>query len=83
MNHELRIKESFANAIVDGRKKFEVRWNDRGYQTGDTVTFNVYKDGEGVRATGHPIQGKTYRIGYVLSGWGLKNGYVAFGIEPI
>lgn len=38
-------------------------------------------------SNGHPaihvISNRRYRITYVLSGWGLKNGYVAFGIEEV
>lgn len=30
----------------------------------------------------HPLNGKEYEITYVLSGWGIENGYVALGIVP-
>lgn len=29
----------------------------------------------------HSINDKVYEITYVLNGWGIKNGYVVFGIK--
>ena len=60
-------------------KCFEVRENDRGYQKGYLVQFEPYDPYK--LSTHHPIREKTYMITYVLSGWGIKNGYVAFGIK--
>lgn len=49
------------------------------FKKGDYVRFQtVGKDGLPIR---HAINDKRYRITYVLCGWGLKNGYVAFGLE--
>lgn len=31
MTHDLKIQKQFADAVLDGRKTFEVRSNDRGY----------------------------------------------------
>lgn len=78
MLHELKLKEDFADAITDGRKTFEVRRNDRGFQTGDRVRFKVV-DALGFE-TEHPLNGREMRITYVLSGWGIKEGYVVFGV---
>ena len=81
MLHKIKIREEFADAILNGDKTFEVRFNDRVYQKGDTVKFSV------VTETGivfnHPINEMEFDITYVLSGWGLKKGYVAFGIRRI
>ena len=35
MVHNIKIRESFAEAVMRGDKTFEVRKNDRGYQKGD------------------------------------------------
>lgn len=78
MLHELKLREDFADAITDGRKTFEVRRNDRGFQTGDRVRFNVV-DALGFE-TVHPLNRREMRITYVLSGWGIKEGYVVFGV---
>ena len=82
MIHVLKILEQFADAIVDGDKNFEIRNNDRGFQKGDDVRFIVV-DINGKRQRGHAIELNTYRITYVLSGWGLEPGYVVFGIRRV
>ena len=79
MRHKLKIREPYADAIADGRKRFEVRMNDRGYQAGDTVSFDVI-DSHGL-SVAHEVSGALYRITYVYSGMGLADGFVVFGIE--
>lgn len=85
MLHELKIEKQFADAVLDGRKTFEVRRNDRGFNAGDLVRFEVVEQGAAfvLRCGNHPLNGEVYRIGYVLSGWGLEDGYVAFSIAPV
>ena len=73
--HELKILESFATDIVMGRKTFEVRKNDRGFQKGDYVEFTCIEN------ENHSINHMTYEITYVLYGWGIEQGYVVFGIK--
>ncbi len=81
MTHVIKILNSYADAIVDGRKTFEVRENDRGYNAGDKVRFKVV-DSSGIQQTTHPLYDKVYNIIYVHSGLGLKDNYVVFSIEP-
>ena len=76
--HHIKIAEEFADAVLSGDKCFEVRENDRGYQKGDRVCFRVV-DKFGI-SLDHPLNHVAYDITYVLSGWGLKEGYVVFGI---
>jgi hypothetical protein len=40
--HELRCTPAYFDETWDGAKPFEVRWNDRGYQSGDTVELQEY-----------------------------------------
>lgn len=84
MLHELKIEKQFADAVLDGRKTFEVRKNDRGFNVRDLVRFTVVEHGVATEAVckGHPLNRAVYRITYVLSGWGIKDGYVAFSIAP-
>ncbi len=37
MVHELKIIPDFFEAVASGKKKFEVRYDDRGYQAGDEL----------------------------------------------
>ena len=78
--HTLKLEECFCEAVVTGKKCFEIRKNDRGFQPGDTIEFLPVNNGHPAI---HVISNRRYRITYVLSGWGLKNGYVALGIEEV
>lgn len=79
MLHELKIRENFADDIVFNEKNFEIRFNDRGYQKGDKIRFTAV-DSLDCECIGHPINKMLFKITYVLSGWGLKENYVALSI---
>ena len=90
MRHSLKLNYRFAEPVYNGDKRFEIRNNDRAFQKGDEVQFTVIND-EGAeyklwnRLTGryeaHPLEYMVFEISYIISGWGLKNGYVVFGIK--
>lgn len=74
--HNIRVLDVFADDILSGVKSFEVRLNDRMYQMGDIINYTVVDDvGKMIE---HPLSKKYFRITFVLSGWGLKEEYVAF-----
>lgn len=75
--HNLKLSIEFCDDVLNGKKNFEIRNNDRGYQTGDLIKFIPTNDKK------HEISNHTYRIKYILSGWGLKNGFVALAIEEV
>ena len=83
--HELKIEHDYAESVWLGDKNFEVRFNDRGFQKGDTVRFlPLGKDSYTSIDTEHPLYRKEFRITYVVGSFrGLADGYVAFGIRPI
>jgi len=83
MTHQIKIRESFAEAVLQGIKTFEVRKNDRGYQKGDLVCFKVLYDSDGLEMIDHPLSKLCYEITYVLNGWGIEDGYVVFGIKRL
>jgi len=76
IDHILKIKEEYADAIVRGDKLFEIRYNDRGYQKGDKIQFSC---NERI----HGIEKNIYEITYLLHGWGLKEDWCVFGIKEI
>ena len=80
MRHYLKIEKPFADAIVEGRKTFEVRRNDRGFNADDTIVFHCVGGNVELK---HKINTRVYRIPYVLSGFGLREAFVAFGIKDI
>lgn len=82
MLHRIKLSEDFAEAVLNGDKSFEISKNDRGYQKGDTVIFTVVeRDNPVFEVAKHPLNGILFEITYVISGWGLQDGYVAFGIR--
>ncbi len=80
--HNLKLSIEFCDDVLSGKKNFEIRENDRGFQTGDLIKFTPYGYG-GTNNENHEIAKHTYRIKYILNGWGLKNGFVALAIEEV
>lgn len=82
--HRLKVLIKYADAIMDGTKTFEVRKNDRGYEVGDKIVFNVVADDchSVEEAAMHPLNGAAYRIDYILDDFeGLAQKYVALAIS--
>ena len=70
--------------VLDGKKTFEIRFNDRGYQVGDLIVLKETKftgqqmrEGSPLIYTGREMQ---KQISYILSGYGLQDGWVILGI---
>jgi ParB family chromosome partitioning protein len=42
MIHELKILPEYFQEILDGKKTFEYRYNDRGYKNGDILHLREY-----------------------------------------
>ena len=80
MIHKIKLQKEFADAVLSGDKCFEIRNNDRGYQKGDKVKFQVM---DGSTEMGHALNTWEFIITYVMSGWGIEQGYVVFGIKRI
>lgn len=76
--HDLKLDSAFWEDVLSGRKPFEVRKNDRGFQKGDIVSFRKMLDGRDI----FKLSGD-FEITYVLSGWGIETGYVVFGIKKL
>lgn len=82
--HALKIQMKYADAVLSGKKSFEVRKNDRGFKVGDEIVFIVVND-KGCQipaAARHPLNGAAYRIDYILDDFeGLAQKYVALAIS--
>ena len=81
--HNIKLNIAFCDDVYSGIKPFEIRENDRGYQKGDHIKFIPYDSKIYPKTPEHPIANKKYEITYVLNGWGLKNGYIVFGIKEV
>lgn len=79
MQHSVKIQMEYYEHIIEGRKRFEVRLNDRDYQVGDTLLLREYN-----AHTDYCKMGSSrWEIVYVHCGLGMKKGYVVLGIEPL
>jgi ASC-1-like (ASCH) protein len=59
-HHDIKILPIYFDYVREGRKTFELRINDRDYQSADTVTLHEW---EKDNYTGRKIK---FEIGYVL-----------------
>ena len=76
--HNLKITPEYFQDVVSGKKKFEVRENDRGFLLGDILHLKEY-DLENKRYTGQKV---IVEIIYLLENFdGLKENYVVLGIS--
>lgn len=77
MEHRLKIMPEYFQAVIDGRKTFELRKDDRGFSVGDTLALTEWN--------GDDYTGREYRcrIDYILKDYnGLSPGYAILGIVP-
>lgn len=79
--HKLKLNIEFCDAVFSGEKTFEVRLNDRGYQTGDRIKFIPVDSDK--NTVSHKIENREYKITYILNDWGIKNGYVVLAIKEL
>lgn len=83
ITHVLKFKGAdLCDAVYEGRKPYEIRFNDRDYKVGDIIQ-PVSIDEYHCRIN-HPIDSVRYVITYVSYEWpeALKEGYCVFGIKP-
>lgn len=71
--HELKILPEYFEPAIAGLKNFEIRYNDRNYQVGDTITLREWVNGN--------YTGREYsrKIQY-LTDYKQKDGYVVMDL---
>ena len=79
--HELKIKEEYACAKFYGRKLFEIRKNDRGFNVGDIVRYKVICE-QGKEPVYKSIEEKLFEITYITD-FEQKDGFVVFGEKEV
>ena len=78
--HELKILPEYFQAVWYGKKKFEMRKNDRDFQVGDML---ILREWDGVRYTGSALCVTVtyiYQDGFV---GGLEDGWCIMSIAHI
>ena len=85
MIHQLKIWPQYYCRVADGTKTFEIRKNDRAFQSGDTVVLREWNPNPQNSTTDSP-KGYTdskalkFRIGYIHY---LNSNDVIFSLLPI
>ena len=80
MHHDLKLFTKYFQSVVDGKKRSEVRYNDRNYQVGDTITLHEGQPGlSGFEYTGRT---ESCRISFI-DDFGLNAGYVNLSIADV
>ena len=80
--HELKILPEFYKAVLDGRKTFEIRRNDRDFQVGDILELREW-DSVIKWYTGNSIK---FVVTYLLTSSefeGIAEGYCVMGLSGI
>lgn len=77
--HELKTRCEYFQAVFDGKKPFEVRKDDRNYQTGDWLMLREWDHGR-CEYTGMWLQ---CYVTYKLAGgaFGVEEGYCVLGLS--
>jgi len=76
--HELKTVQPYFNQLLSGEKTFELRFNDRDFQVGDTLILKEYTITDHDFYGGDEYSGRsiTVKVTNVLSGFrGLENSY--------
>tara|TARA_B110001452_G_scaffold13737_1_gene11329 strand:- start:512 stop:748 length:237 start_codon:yes stop_codon:yes gene_type:complete len=77
MIHELKIKSEYLIEVIEGRKPFELRKDDRDYKTGDFLHLRGYHDGR------YNHLETVKEIIYIFRGgeYGLEKGFAILGLK--
>lgn len=75
--HEVKCWPGFFDALDDGKKRFEVRYNDRDYKVGDTLHVREWD------MTTYTGRDCWLWIDYVMTGgqMGVQDGYVVMSVH--
>ncbi len=87
-SHDLKTWPEFFQAVLDGKKRFEIRRDDRGFMEGDTLVLKEWDPGLNpglsgdLNYTGRKIR---VRVTYKLHGgmFGVDLEYCVLGFEYI
>jgi hypothetical protein len=77
MTHELKTWPEYFQPVLDGRKTFEIRRDDRPFAVGDELWLREYEPSKG-----HTGRSCSRRITYVLRDYPeIKDGFCVLGLE--
>ena len=82
MIHELKIWPEYFDSILYGDKTFEFRFNDRNYQSGDSLCLKEFSPVT-KEYTNRSLHVFVSSILYDVPDFGLKEGYCIMSIKHI
>lgn len=77
MLHKLKIEKNYFEAVLNGIKNFEIRFNDRDYHEGDILELCEFVNGQ---YTGRSVRKVVNYIFLDLTSRFLQPGYVILGL---
>ena len=86
--HTLKTDPDVFQAVMDGRKTYEIRKNDRGFCTGDTLILLETQHTGAAMAAGAPLvytgRELTMHVTHMVTGpiYGLKAGWSILSVQP-
>lgn len=82
--HELKIRKEYFDAKLDGRKSWEIRKDDRGFEVGDYLCLREIVSMFDSEPAMHEYTGRVLitEVLYVHRGIGLLDGYVVISERP-
>ena len=84
--HELKIKHEYLVEVATGVKTFELRKNDRDYQVGDLIRFDIKESIFDSTRDIYIDKDTLYKITYVLKDvpqYGLDKDYCILAIKKL
>lgn len=78
-SHNLKTWPEYFAAVRSGKKRFEIRRNDRDFAVGDILVLREFNPGSGA----YTDQTEERQVTFMLSGgqFGLEAGFVAMGLS--
>ena len=86
--HNLKLNDRYFEAVVTGKKTFEIRKNDRDYHVGDILDLRRVDDNGKIMLNKIGMEDICIRVvDYIITDrefpQGLKEGYAILGIKPV
>jgi hypothetical protein len=82
--HTIKIARRYYERLVIGQKTFEVRRNDRDYQVGDLLNFDVVNDVNSNTPEPLPEGGwEKAKVTYTHQGYGLDEDFIILGVKML
>lgn len=80
VTHDLKVAPEFFDALADGSKGFEMRFDDRSFRVGDRLLLR-----EWTIRSGYSGRELDRQVTYLLRGgaWGVMPGFVCLGIKRV